>query len=313
LPAYLLAIDQGADFIEPDLVMTRDGVLVVRHENDIGGTTDVAAHPEFASRRRRQRIDGVEVDGWFTEDFTFEELRRLRARERLPDLRPESARSDNRFAIPSFAEVLDFLAAVNATRRRRGQNAVGIYPETKHPTHFRHIGLPLEPALLAALRDGLGEAPVFIQSFEVGNLRLLREQCDHPLVQLIDETALPWDREQARDLDDVRQLLQPAGLRDIARYASGIGPAKRLVVPADPASGGLGPATRLVADAHDQGLVVHCWTFRAENTFLPPSLRRGGMPQAHGDLMTELSACLAAGIDGFFTDQPDYGRLIVAA
>ncbi|HMA10529.1 MAG TPA: glycerophosphodiester phosphodiesterase family protein, partial [Steroidobacteraceae bacterium] len=166
LPAYALALLQGADYIEPDLVATRDGVLVARHENQISGTTDVAAHGEFAARRRTQPVDGVPVTGWFTEDFTLAELRTLRARERLPQLRPENARHDGEFGIPTFDEILALLSQVNAARRAQGQPLAGVYPETKHPTHFASLGLPLEPPLLAALAERGGGAPVFIQSFE---------------------------------------------------------------------------------------------------------------------------------------------------
>ena len=185
LPGYALAMLLGADYIEPDLVATRDGVLVARHENEIGGTTDVAAHEEFASRRRTQQIDGEQVTGWFTEDFTLAELRSLRARERLPQLRPGNARHDGEFGIPTFDEILALLSQINAARRAQGLPLVGVYPETKHPTHFASLGLALEPALLASLAARGDGAPVFIQSFEMGNLQALRERSGHPLVQLM--------------------------------------------------------------------------------------------------------------------------------
>jgi glycerophosphoryl diester phosphodiesterase len=302
LPGYRLAIEQGADFIEPDLVSTRDGVLVARHENEIGGTTDVAAHPQFAPRRRVQPIDGVAVDGWFTEDFTHAELCTLRARERLPELRPQGARFDGQYAIPTFAEILDLLAAVNRDRAAEGRKLVGVYPETKHPGHFRALGLPLEEPLLDALTRHAGPAPVFIQSFETGNLRALHPRTSHPLVQLVELNGAPWDRrDEGFDYD---ALCSPEGLARVAEYASAIGVHKERVLPRD-AGGRLLAATGLVRDAHAAGLAVHAWTFRAENAFLPAQLRRGDAPADHGDLGTEIRRHLDAGIDGFFADFPD--------
>lgn len=307
LESYRLAIEMGADFIEPDLVMTRDGVLVARHENEIGGTTDVAAHPEFASRRRTQLIDGRVVSGWFTEDFTLAELKTLRARERLPELRPANTAFDGLFDVPSFDEVLAFLAAENAARASRGLPAVGVYPETKHPTHFRSIGLPLEDSLLDALDRGLAGAPVFIQSFELGNLKALRRQCQHPLVFLVESQGAPYDFVAGGDARDYRSLMLPEGLAMLAQHVDAIGVSKSLVCPVS-AGGALGAPTSLVNDAHRVGLAVHAWTFRAENHFLPPALRSGGDEAAHGDLQAEIRAFLDAGIDGFFTDHPDLGK-----
>jgi len=303
LEAYRLAIAQGADYIEPDLVMTRDGVLVARHENEIGSTTDVAAHPEFAARRRRQSIDGEFVEGWFTEDFTLAELRTLRARERLPALRRVGAAQDGRFPIPTFEEILALLATENAQRATQGLPAVGVYPETKHPSHFRGLGLALEEPLLAALARHGGDAPVFIQSFETGNLRALRGRTRHPLVQLVELRGAPWDR---RGDVDYEALCTPAGLRGIATYADAIGVHKERVIPRDASGRSLAP-TSLVADAHAAGLAVHAWTFRAENVFLPRELRRGDEDAVHGELATEIARHLEAGVDGVFTDFPDIG------
>ena len=300
LGAYALAILQGADFIEPDLVATRDGVLVARHENEIGGTTDVAAHPEFAARCRTQRVDGVEVTGWFTEDFTLAELKTLRARERIPQLRPGNTTYDGQLEVPAFVEILAYLAKVNTVRLQSGQKPVGIYPETKHPSHFRALGLALEPPLLQALRDQLGEAPVFIQCFEVGNLRQLRTDCDYPLVQLMSVEAGPWDQQDART--SYQDMASTEGLRGIAEYADGIGVEKAMVLAPD-AAAALQP-TGLVSAAHAAGLAVHVWTFRAENCFLPQEFRLGDNPVSHGDLAAEVGAYLSAGIDGLFCDFP---------
>jgi glycerophosphoryl diester phosphodiesterase len=307
LAAYSLAILQGADYIEPDLVATRDGVLVARHENEIGGTTDVAAHPEFATRRRTQSIDGSEITGWFTEDFTLAELKTLRARERIPQLRPGNSQHDGRLEVPTFEEILSLLAQVNATRALAGQAPVGVYPETKHPSHFAAHGLALEPLLLKALKSSLGRAPVFIQCFEVGNLRALRRQCEYPLVQLMAGTGGPWD--QIREGTSYATMATRAGLHRIADYAAAIGVEKTMVMTGED---GLVP-TSLVTDAHAERLAVHAWTFRAENQFLPRVLRRGDGVAAHGDLDAEIRAHLAAGIDGLFSDFPALARATMDA
>jgi glycerophosphoryl diester phosphodiesterase len=293
LPSYALAILQGADYIEPDLVATRDGVLVARHENEIGATTDVAAHAQFAPRRRRQLVDGQPVEGWFVEDFTLAEIKSLRARERIPQLRPANSQYDGKFEVPTFDEVLELLAAVNASRRIAGLKLVGVYPETKHPAHFSSLGLALEPPLLTALESGLQGAPLFIQSFDAGNLERLRVDCAHPLVQLLN--------------DDF--VVNPARLAAIAAYAQAIGVPKSLVMKED-AAGALAPTT-LVREARAAGLAVHVWTFRAENAFLPAILRRGAGPQEHGDIAAEIKLHLSAGADGLFCDQPDIARAVI--
>lgn len=287
IAAYTRAIDLGADFIEPDIVATRDGHLIARHENEISGTTDVAARSEFASRKTTKTIDGETVTGWFTEDFTLAELKTLRARERLPDLRGTA--NDGRFEVPTLDEII-------ALAKARG---AGIYPETKHPSYFAAIGLPLEAPLVAAL-DSAGwrdaAAPVFIQSFEVVNLKRLRTMTGVRLIQLVAAEGGPADGSHP----DYAAMLTPAGLATIATYAAGIGPQKSLVMSAG--SDGRGVPTRLVEDAHAAGLVVHPWTFRAENHFLPLPFRKGDDPRAHGDLASEIAAYLAAGVDGIFTD-----------
>ena len=306
LEAYRLAIEQGADFIEPDLVSTKDGVLVCRHENEISGTTNVASQPGFASRRATKTIDGASVTGWFTEDFTLAELETLRARERLPRLRGTAF--DGRFAIPTLEEVLALVASSNASPERKGR-PIGLYPETKHPTYFEGLGLPLEKPLLDALRrHGLdrADAPVFIQSFEVGNLRRLAALTPAPLVQLIDAGGRPWDFTDGRFARTYADMVRPEGLRDIASYARGIGVHKGLVVPRDGQGRSL-PPTPLVRDAHAAGLLVHVWTLRAENEFLPAELRRGPDPASRGDMAAEAALFLKAGVDGTFTDHPAIG------
>jgi glycerophosphoryl diester phosphodiesterase len=274
LEAYRLAIEMGADAIEPDLVMTRDGVLVARHENEIGATTDVAVR--FPDRKTTRTIDGRSVTGWFTEDFTLAELRTLRARERLPF---RSRAYDGQFGIPTFDEVLDL---VDAVRLKTGRT-IATYPETKHPTYFRQIGLPLEDALVERLRArGLADrsSAVFVQSFERTSLEYLRSRTAVRLVRLIEspgETA-------------------PARLADIARYADGIGAEKRLIVP-EGADRRTQPPTSLVEDAHAAGLFVHVWTLRNEPVFLSPSYG--------GDAAAEVRRFVALGVDGIFTDFPD--------
>lgn len=296
IAGYRLAIDLGADYIEPDLVLTKDGVLVARHENEISETTDVANHPEFASRKASKTIDGQKVEGWFTEDFTLAELKTLRARERLPKLR--STEYDDQFEIPTFEEILTLLAEVNKGRAK----PVGVYPETKHPSYFVSIGLPHEAPLLAML-DRFGyrgrAAPVFIQSFEVGNLMDLRAESDLPLIQLVDAAGHPADRPGT----SYAAMTSPAGLKMIAAYADGIGPNKAMVIPRA-ALGRLGKPTTLVRDAHDAGLKVHPWTFRRENYFLPLDDKGGINPAGHGDLAGEIAAYLNTGIDGLFSDNP---------
>ncbi|HUL18761.1 MAG TPA: glycerophosphodiester phosphodiesterase [Steroidobacteraceae bacterium] len=316
LTAYFIAMQAGADFIEPDLVMTGDGVLVARHENEISATTNVADEPRFAARRTHRTIDGTDTHGWFTEDFTLAELKSLRVRERIPQLRPGNARFDGQFEIATLEEILALVQGVQGQRARRAAllglpapPPIGIYPETKHPSHFAARGLPMEAALVATLaRFGYAgaAAPVWLQSFEVGNLIALAGMTQLRRVQLIEEGGAPYDRVLAHDPRTYADLITPAGLAGIAAYAHAIGPPKSLIL-ARRADGTLGEPTGLVAAAHAAGLALHPWTFRAENHFLPPGLRRGTDPAAHGDLAGEIRAYLAAGIDGFFTDQPEIG------
>jgi glycerophosphoryl diester phosphodiesterase len=316
LGAYALAIEMGADYVEPNLVMTKDGVLVARHENEISGTSDVADHPEFASRKTTKTIDGVKYEGWFTEDFTLAELKTLRAKERLPELRPANERFNGTFEIPTFQEVLDLIRGANfrfqLEARGRGEQerrCVGVYPETKHPTYHESIGLPMEEQLVHTLRriaffnrTGL----VYIQSFEVGNLRKLSHMTKLPLVQLLDSTGAPYDFVARGDKRTYADLATPAGLREIATYADGIGVNKTLMIPRN-ADQTLGTPTTLISDAHAAGLIVHGGTFRAENYFLPAEYRSGADPEQLGDLDGEIDAYLSQGMDGFFTDQANIG------
>lgn len=305
LRAYELAIEQGADYIEPDLVMTKDGVLVARHENEISGTTDVAAHPEFAARKAAKRVDGETVTGWFTEDFTLVELKTLRAKERIPQLRPQNSRFDGMFEVPAFEEVLALLARVNAQRDRTRQ--VGVYPETKHPSYFAAAGLPMEEALVKLLhRYGYRDANarVYIQSFEVANLKKLRAMTPLPLVQLMNDSGQPYDFTLAARVEGYADMAKPAGLAEIARYANAIGVNKNLIVPRTQ-DGDLGAPSALVGDAHALGLQVHSWTFRAENIFLPRELRSSAQPHEHGAVEAELLRFMRLGVDAVFADQPD--------
>jgi glycerophosphoryl diester phosphodiesterase len=287
LESYRLAIRLGADYVEPDLVATRDGVLVARHENEISGTTDVAAHPQFADRRTTKVVDGIEVTGWFTEDFTLRELRTLRATERLPAVRPQNTLFDRRYEIPTFQEVIDLVV----TEERRLGRPIGIYPETKHPSYFASIGLPLEEPLVTTLyRNELGDATsaVLIQSFEAGNLRRLSRMTDVRLIQLLDGTGSPYDSGTP-----YADLASPSGLASTAGYAHGIGADKDLIVPRA-ADGTLGPPTTLVRDAHRAGLAVHAWIFRAENRFLPAEFRLGDNPDLRGDGISSTSCSCAS-------------------
>ncbi|MGK2284597.1 glycerophosphodiester phosphodiesterase [Pedomonas sp. V897] len=309
LAAYERAIDLGVDYIEPDLVSTKDGVLVARHENEISGTTDVALHPEFAERRTTRIIDGRSVTGWFTEDFTLAELKRLRARERLPEVRPANTAYDGQETIPTLEEII---ALVRRKERETGR-VIGLYIETKHPSYFAGIGLPLEPGLLRLLAEHGYEgpdAPVFLQSFEVGNLKVLRRQTRVPLVQLMEADGAPFDAVLAGERRTYADMASPAGLAEIATYADAIGVAKDMMVPRGP-DNDLLALTALVRDAHAAGLLVHVWTFRSENAFLPRRWQAGAQadgegvdPAVRGDAAAELALFLQLGVDGVFADDP---------
>ncbi len=296
IASYTVAIDQGADYIEPDLVLTKDGVLVARHENAISETTDVADHAAFADRKSTKVIDGHETTDWFTEDFTIAELKTLRAKERLPMLRPANTAYDGQYDIPTFEEIIQLAQ----TKSKETGRVIGIYPETKHPSYFAALGLPHEAPLLDMLhRYGYTQKDnaLFIQSFEVGNLQALRDKTKLRLIQLMDSEGGPADRPQMH----YAEMATAEGLKAISAYADGVGPNKALVIPRTQ-SGDLGEPTNLVADAHAAGLAVHPWTFRRENYFLPVAQRLSVNPATHGDLVTEIQAFIAAGIDGLFSD-----------
>jgi glycerophosphoryl diester phosphodiesterase len=307
LASYELAIAQGADVIEPDVVPTSDGHLVVRHESAIAATTDVADHPELADRRTTKTIDGREVTGWFTEDLTLAEVQTLRAREPLPHLRPQNVAYDAE-PIPTLDEVLA-LARRSTTLDGR---PVGVAPETKHATYFRSIGLPLEEALVEALgRHGWSrrDDPVVIQSFETGNLRALAQLTELPLIQLAHVTGAPFDLASSGDPRTYADLVSPQGLAEVKEYADQVGLHKDLIVPRD-GDGRLLEPGPVLRHAHEAGLRVTGWTFRRENRFLPLQLRSSPDLDGVGDLASEIATFLGAGMDDFFTDNPDVGHAV---
>ncbi len=293
IAAYELAIQMGADYIEPDIVSTKDGILIARHENDISETTDVANRPEFSNRKTTKKIDGKDVTAWFTEDFTLAEIKTLRAKERLP-FRNHSL--DGRFEIPTLQEVID-LAKRKSVQIGR---TVGIYPETKYPTYFQSINLAVEKPLVTILKaNGYTSKndPVFIQSFEVENLKRLDKMTDLPLIQLLDEAnKQPYDFVVKGDSRTYGDLTSPKELAKIAEYADGLGPYKRLIVPAGEDKR-LKPTTSLINDAHAVGLRVHTWTFRNEDQYLAPDY--------NGNFQAEYEQFFKLGIDGVFSDFPD--------
>ena len=313
LAAYAKAIEDGADAIEPDLVSTADGVLVARHENEIGSTTNVATHPQFAARKTSKHIDGEPVEGWFTEDFTLAELRTLRARERLPQLRPTEA--DGRFPIATLDEIIDLVATESAKRGR----VIGLVPEIKHPTYFTGIGLPMDEKLLSALAAHAytQQAPVTIQSFETGNLRQLRGRIGESnpnlrLLQLLGgKKERPYDLVAAKQRTTYDDMMTPAGLREIATYADAIGPSISSVELTTTKDGGT--HSTLVQDAHAAGLQVVLYTFRPENYFLPREFRNGDAVTACNTAgsIRHMRAYIDAGIDALFADDPATGRQAV--
>jgi glycerophosphoryl diester phosphodiesterase len=294
LAAYEKAIDEGADFVEPDLVPTKDMVLVARHDTELSDTTDVASHAEFADRRRTKEVDGEKLTGWFVEDFTLTELRTLRTKERLPGVRPANARFDGLWQVPTFAEIVTLVRAKEAETGR----TVGIYPELKHPTFLlQDAGIDVVDLFVRDWRDQRLDGksiPLFVQCFEVGPLQRLHKMTDLPLVQLVADKGGPAD-ELAMTY---AAMLSPTGLAEVAKYAAVIAPEATQVVGAD------GKPTALVGTGHGTGLKVHAWVLRKENAFLPPPLRKGEDPRAVGDYAAAWNLLTQAGVDGVFTDDP---------
>ena len=289
LESYALAIKMGADFIEPDLVMTKDGVLIARHENEISGTTDVAT--VFPERKTTKTVDGEKISGWFSEDFTLAEIQKLRAKERLPF---RSQEFDGKFSVPTFAEILKFIADQEKLTGRK----IGLYIELKHPSYFRALHLPLEQKLLDALNaTQLKPEHVFIECFETETLQWFKKNSQWPLVLLIEKDRLPYDLILKKDPRTMQQFLSEAGLKNIRTYASGIGPDKRLIIPAD-SSGQLLAPTDLVVRAHKNNLVVHPYTFRSDKQFLAASYKQ--------DPSKEYLQFFELGVDGVFSDYPNH-------
>jgi glycerophosphoryl diester phosphodiesterase len=306
--SYTLAMLQGADFVEPDLVMTKDGQLIARHDNVLDLTTDVAERPEFADRRATKTVDGATITGWFSEDFTLAEIKRLRAIERIPDVRPANGRLNGQFEVPTLAEIIALVQANEKALKRK----IGIYPETKHPTYFQRLGLAMEEKLVRILHAsgyGAKRERVFIQSFEIANLKKLRRLTRIPLIQLLETSDRPADVVAAGGALSYDAMATAEGLREISTYADGVGPEKyHFIIPrgADGALGA-GNTTDFVRNAHACGLKVHPYTFRAENRFLPINFHSSPDPNAIGNSDEEIRLFLSAGIDGFFTDQANIG------
>jgi glycerophosphoryl diester phosphodiesterase len=303
LEAYRLAIRQGADDIELDLVITADGVLVARHDATLFDTTDVADHPEFADRRTTKVVDGSEHTDWFVEDFTFAELSTLTARERFRKIRRSNTDFHDRLPVPSLDQVLTLVALES----RRARRTVGVMLELKHAAYFERLGLSLVAPLVEALQQHGLDHPrsrVTVMSFEPTVLKQVAARTEVGIVQLIEKKGRPADLAAAGDPTRYPDMCTPAGLADIEEYADGIGVHKHLVIPRDD-DGNSAPASSLVADAHQRLLTVHVWTLRAENRFLPQELRSDDRPGRHGNLLAEARMFLAAGVDGLITDHPD--------
>jgi glycerophosphoryl diester phosphodiesterase len=312
LGSYGRAIADGADYVEPDLVCTKDGVLVARHENNIVETTDVASRPEFAARRTSKVIDGQTQTGWFVDDFTLAELKTLRAIERIPKIRPQNTQYDGLWDVPTWYETVDFVAAEAATRGR----PVGLVPEIKNSTYFAGAGLPMEDRFLQSLAEHryLRTAPVEIQSFEVANLKYMRAKLGRPanmrLMQLVGQGDVrPADVVKAGGSVTFAQMTSPQGMVEIKTYADVVAPPTRSIIPLS-ADGRLGQPTALVADAHRAGLLVHIWTFRPENVFLAADFRNDAGEDARNPAgsVAEIKRYIQTGIDGFFSDDSAIGR-----
>ncbi|MEN3123314.1 glycerophosphodiester phosphodiesterase [Janibacter sp. LM] len=303
LAAYDLAVRQGADYIEPDLVMTKDGVLVDRHEPEIGGTTDVAEHPEFADRRTTKNLDGTQVTGWFVDDFTLAELKTLRAKERLGAMRPGSASYDGRFEVPTFEEVL----AQREELSRSTGRVVGIIPEIKHSTYLHAEGFDPEAEVVRLAKKyhlNHPKAPIWVQSFELTALKVLRVAHGYRGRSTFLTTVKGGPYDLREEGTTYAELTTAASMEDLSLWIDGFGPEKNAVI-ARNADGTLGEPTSFVRDAHAAGLKVTPWTFRAENTFLPTDYRSGADPAAHGRMADEVTRFYEIGVDGVFCDQPD--------
>ncbi|AXY56141.1 glycerophosphodiester phosphodiesterase [Acinetobacter chinensis] len=315
LAAYQQAIDDGADFIEPDLVSTKDGYLVARHENEIGGTSNVSTLSQFADRKQTKSIDGVPLTGWFTEDFTLSELNQIKARERIPELRPDNVRYNDQFNIPTLDQIIDLAEA----HYKKTGKIVGLYIETKHPSYFQQKKLGLEDPLLKTLAQHAYTrdiAPVYLQSFEVSNLKYLKDQLalhksikNARIIQLFDSKLLrPADFVLNGTPLTYGEMATAQGLKDIAKYADGAGPAKSYIFNATYTA-----PSDFVKDAHAAGLKVHPYTFRPENNFLAPDLKcstalADASKRCEAGAMKELEMYFKAGVDGVFTDDPGLGR-----
>ena len=319
LAAYAKAIADGADFVEPDLVCTKDGVLVARHENTITDTTDVASRAAFAGRKTRKTIDGHTHEGWFVSDFTFAELKTLRAVERLPKMRGTA--SDGRFQLVSLEEMIDFVAAESKARGR----IIGLIPELKHSTWFSAAGLALEERLVSTLNAHAytRRAPVTVQSFETANLKGLRKTLGRSthirLAQLVvaggrNDALRPADVAMSNGSLTYGEMVSPRGLREMALYADVVAPISRAVIPLG-ADERLARPTTLVADAHRAGLQVVAWTFRPENAFLAADFRDGAGPNARNEAgsIAEMRRYLETGIDGLFSDDTALARRAIGA
>ncbi|MFS3130160.1 glycerophosphodiester phosphodiesterase family protein [Nocardioides sp. Bht2] len=295
LEAYRAAIRMGVDDIELDLVATRDGVLISRHDVELSATTDIADRPEFARRRTTRSIDGERQRGWFVDDFTLAELRTLRARERFPKLRRKSAARDDLFALASLDDVLAMVAVESQAAGR----SVGVMLELKHPTYFARRGLDLVEPLLATLRrHGLDHprSRVTVMAFETTVLTQIAARSRVAITQLLTTEGAPYDLMVAGEPTTYAELASPAGLARIDEYADGVGVHRELVLNDD------GVATSMVRDAHRHWLTVHVWTLRRENRFLPAQWRTAGL---YGNLAGYADAYLSAGVDGLITDHPN--------
>ncbi len=306
--SYDLALALGVDAVEPDVVFTADGVLVVRHENEIGTTTDVADRPEFAGRRTTKTIDGTEHTGWFTEDFTWDELATLRCRERLPQLRTSSATFDGEQPPLRLRDVLDLVGQASLDQGRE----IGVVLEIKHATYFSGLGYDVAGAIAAELRDAgwaTGRLPLYLESFEQTVLEAVRsEGVRGTYIYLLEAAGSPYDlvATQGRAAPTYREQARPAGLDRLVGRVDGISVDKKMILAPDKLGRATGPAS-VVADAHARGLRVFTWTCRPENVFLVGQFRRGRAKAEFGDYAAEWRMIADAGVDGVFVDHPDLG------